>query len=332
MAFSYPKTTTVDQIDDYHGTRVADPYRWLEEDLAPDTMAWVDAQNALTRSILDGPRRDTIRARLAELYNYPRTGLPQKRGRRYFFTHNTGLQNQPVLHVREGVSGDARVLLDPNALATDGTAALTALEPDEQGDLLAYGLSKSGSDVQEIRVRDIASGLDRDDRLDWVKFATIAWLRDSSGFYYTRFPAPGTVVAGDENYFQRVYFHRLGDPQDRDRLICERTDDKEIVFAVDLSDDDRYLVISSNKGSSDKSEVHVVDRHAADAAPKPLFTGFASAYELIDAVTGRLFFKTDEQAPMGRVIAVDLADSTSASRPHSIRPTSCGWTGVGPRP
>jgi len=304
----YPKTRKVDHIDDYHGTRVADPYRWLEDDLAPDTIAWVEAQNALTRSVLDGDAREAIRARLVELYNYPRTGLPQKRGRRYFFTYNTGLQNQPVLYTRED-AGDPCVLLDPNALASDGTVALTALEADDSGALIAYGLSKSGSDVQEIRVRDVDAGHDRADLLEWVKFATIAWLRDSSGFYYTRFPAPGTVAAGDEHYFQKVCFHRIGDAQDRDRLIYERADDKEIVFTVDLSDDDRYLVISSYRGSSDKSEIHVVDRHAADPVPKPLVTGFTSAYELIDAARGRLFFKTDDEAPLGRVVAVDPAAS-----------------------
>lgn len=323
----YPESKTLDHVDDYHGTKVADPYRWLEEDLAPDTLAWVDAQNALTRSILDGPERDAIRKRLTDLYNYPRTGLPEKRGPRYFFTHNTGLQNQAVLYVRDGLHGDARVLLDPNALSPDGTVALTAFESDDRGELVAYGLSKSGSDVQDILVREVATGRDRADRLEWVKFATIAWLKDSSGFYYTRFPQPGSVAAGDENYFQKVCLHRVGDPQDRDLLIYDRPDDREIVFDIDLSDDDRHLVITALKGSSDKSEVYVVDRRASDARPRPLFTGFAWAYEFIDAVDGRLFFKTDERAPMGRVIAVDPA--ATQSRVIQVVPESADKLSLG---
>src|SRR5262249_10988949 len=151
--------------------------------------------------------------RLTGLYDYPRTSVPTKRGARLFFTHNPGLLDQPVLYVMDAPAGEPRILLDPNALDRSHPVALTALEPDDAGPLVAYGLSSSGSDRQDIFVRDVASGVDLPDRLAWVKFASIAWVKDGSGFYYTRFPEPGLVPDGDENYFNRVCYHRLGDPQ-----------------------------------------------------------------------------------------------------------------------
>jgi prolyl oligopeptidase len=200
--------------------------------------------------------------------------------------------------------------VDPNALDPDGTTALTALAVDESGARIAYALSHSGSDRQDILVRDVETGADRPDRIQWAKFASLSWLRDGSGFYYTRFPKPGTVPAGDENYHNTIHFHRLGDDQAKDALVYERPDD-EIVFAVALTeDDDRQLVITAFKGASDNSEIHVLDRRRPGATPVPLFTGFASSYQFIEEVGGRLFFQTTDGAPLGRVIAVDRADLT----------------------
>ena len=282
-----------------------DPYRWLEDPDSPQTSAWVEAQNPLTRSALDGPARDALVERLTTLFDFPRTSVPTRRGKYYFFTHNTGLQDQPVLYVQDGADGEPRVLLDPNAMNDDGPVALTALAINETGTSAAYGLSTSGSDRQEIFVRDVDDGVDRPDRLRWVKFASIAWVNDGSGFYYTRFPEPGTVPPGDENYFNQVYYHRLGDPQDADRLIFERPAERETVFGVEVSDDDRWAVITAFKGSSDNSEISVIDRLAAGSAPVPLVSGFTAAYAFIESGRDRLIFRTDESAPRGRIIAID---------------------------
>jgi prolyl oligopeptidase len=178
----YPRARQSDVVDDYHGIRVADPYRWLEDPDSAETVAWVEAQNRLTRASLDGTVRNDIVKQLTKLYDFPRTSVPARRGQYYFFTHNTGLQDQPVLFVQEGADGPRRILIDPNAMTADGPVALTALALNEAGTLAAYGLSKSGSDRQEILIRKVEDGSDLSDRLRWVKFASIAWVRDSSGF------------------------------------------------------------------------------------------------------------------------------------------------------
>jgi prolyl oligopeptidase len=309
----YPVAKTVDIIDDFHGVPVRDPFRWLEDADSRDTIAWVDAQNALTRSLLDDPARDAIVTRLERLYDFPRVSVPDKRGTRYFFVRNEGLQNQGVLYVQEGLAAQPRELLDPNRLSPDGTVALTALVPNEDGTLVAYALSKSGSDWQEVFVRDVRSGNDLPDRIRWAKFTTISWLKDGSSFYYVRFPEPGSVAAGEEHYYSKVFVHRLGDPQDEDRLVFERRDDREIVFAADTTSDGRYLVITASKGSSDKSEVYVMPAGDDHARPAPLFTGFASAYAFIEGAGTRLYFRTDDSAPMWRIIAVDLSQQPAAA-------------------
>lgn len=302
---NYPPARLADVVDTYHGVRVADPYRWLEDAGSPETVAWVEAENALTRSLLDGPARDALVRRLTDLYDYPRTSVPLERGGRCFFTFNSGLQNQGTLYVQDRDRAAPRVLLDPNALGPDGTVALTALFVDDDGELMVYGLSREGSDLQELLVRDVATGTDLPDRIRWVKFASVAWLKDGSGFYYTRFPEPGTVAPGDENYFNRICFHRLGDPQEEDRLVHERPDERETAFHIDVSHAGRWGVIAAFKGASDKSEIYLLDCAAPDAAPVPLFTGFDSAYAFIEETAGRLLFQTDNRAPLGRIVAVD---------------------------
>jgi prolyl oligopeptidase len=306
VTLPYPPARQSDTVDDYFGVRVRDPYRWLEDDASEETVAWVDAQNALTRSWLSGPVRDALIVRLTQVYDFARTGVPFTRGGRYFYTHNTGLQDQPVLYVQEGLDGERRVLLDPNAMNAAGPVALTALAVNEGGTLAAYGLSHSGSDRQEIFLRDVATGGDLPDRLDWVKFASIAWVHDGRGFYYTRFPEPGTVAAGDENYFNTVWYHRVGDAQSADRQIFGKPGERETVFGVEVSDDDRWAVITAFQGSSDRSEVYLLDRQGAPGSqPLPVFTGFGAAYAFIEAAGGRLFFRTDAAAPRGRIIAVN---------------------------
>lgn len=309
----YPAARQSNTVDNYHGTLVPDPYRWLEDPDSPETLGWVEAQNERTRSLVDGPKRDALVARLTELYNFPRTSVPARRGRYYFFTHNTGLQDQPVLYVQEGIDGPRRVLIDPNVMTAEGPVALTALAIDDEGTLAAYALSKSGSDRQEIFVRRVADGVDLTDRLYWVKFASIAWVKDGSGFYYTRFPEPGSVAPGDENYFNKVCYHRLGDHQSLDRLIFERPHERETVFGVEVSDNDRWVVITAFQGSSDKSEVYVIARDSKTETPVPLFTGFSAAYAFIESAGDRLLFRTDDHAPRGRIVSVDPANPQRAA-------------------
>ncbi|MDP1571667.1 MAG: prolyl oligopeptidase family serine peptidase [Vicinamibacterales bacterium] len=316
----YPAARRADVVDDYHGTRVADPYRWLEDAGAADTLAWVDAQNTLVRRVVDVPRRAEVKARLTALYDFPRTTAPERRGERYVYTFHDGTVDQPVLMVQDGLDGEPRVLLDPNTLSEDGTIALTAYAVSPDGVLVAYALSHGGSDWQDLHVREVATGRDRDDRLQWAKFTNLSWTRDSDGFFYTRFPEPGTVPAGDEHYLARVCFHQLGTPQSDDRLIAERPGDRDVITVTATSTDGRWLVLTSLKGASDKSEVSVVDLSVAGARPQPLVTGFDSAFAFADAVDGRLYFRTDHEAPLGRVIAVDVSRGIPAMGPSGRVP------------
>jgi prolyl oligopeptidase len=341
----YPKARRLDLIDTLHDARVPDPFRWLEDDAGADTRAWVDAENALTRSVLDGAPRDALLRRLAGAYDHPRTTSFAARSGREFFTRNPGLINQPILYVRDArrtadapaQSAEERVLLDPNTLTTDGTTALTAYFPSDDGRLMAYALSVHGSDRQEIRVRDVETGEDRDDRLAWVKFASVAWTNDGAAFFYLRFPEPGSVPAADEQYFGRIYFHRLGDPQDADVLVFDRPHQKEVVPLVDVSHSGRWIVITAQRGASDDSEVYVAEvggwRPEAEGpqlaagswqleAPtwRALFTGFDAAYHFIGEAAGSLLFRTTKDAPMGRVVAVDPDHPERG--PHEIVPES----------
>jgi prolyl oligopeptidase len=303
---AYPPARKDAVVDDYHGTKVPDPYRWLEDADHPDTVKWVDAQNALTRSYVDGPPREAIKARLTELFDYARVGLPERQGNRYFYTRNTGLQNQSVLYVREGLKGTERVLLDPNTLSPDGTVALTSTYPTQDGTLLGYSLSRSGSDRQELLVRTVSTGVDLPDRVQ-TKFTAITWTPDNKGFYYTRFPQPGSVPKEDENYYGKVYYHRLGEPQDKDELVFERPDKRELFPAASLTLDGRFLVLAGYEGSSDRTEVHVLDRSKPGARPELLFKGFDHAWGYVGDLDGRLFFTTDKEAPLGRLVSVDYA-------------------------
>ncbi len=303
---SYPAAASADVVDEFHGTRIADPYRWLEKADAPNTVAWVDAQNSLTRNLLDRPEREAIRARITELFDYPKISIPRKKGKYYFFFKNSGLQNQAVLYVQEGLQGEPRVLIDPNTMSSDGTVALTNTSPSEDGRLLGYAISRSGSDRQEIYVRDVVNGKDLPDKLLWMKFSPIAWTSDSGGFYYTRLPEPGTVPAGDEHYFPKLYYHRLGDTQEKDRMIFEKPTEKEVGIGASVSYDGRWLIIRPGKGASSKSELFILDLKKKGARPAPLFTGFENAYFIADVMDGKLFATTDRDAPMGRLIVVDL--------------------------
>jgi prolyl oligopeptidase len=226
VSVRYPFSRVDPLVETLHGVAVPDPYRWLEDAGSAETKAWVEAQNALTRSVLDGPERDALVRELARRFDYPRTLSAHCRGERFFFSRNPGLLNQPILYVQFGRGGEPRVLIDPNRLSEDGTTALTAIFPSPDGRLVAYALSEHGSDRQVMRIRRVDDAQDLDDRLEWVKFASVAWTADSRAFYYLRFPEPGTVAPEDEQYFGRIYVHRLGDRQTQDVMVFELPDQK----------------------------------------------------------------------------------------------------------
>lgn len=304
---SYPKTRRCDQADEYHGVKVADPYRWLEDPDSDETRDWVAAENEVTFGYLEKiPQRESFRKRLTELWNYERFGLPRKRGTRYFFTRNDGLQNQSVLYVSEGLKAEPRELLDPNELSEDGTVALAGWVVSEDGRSLAYGLASDGSDWREWKVRDVASGKDLADHLRWVKFSGVSWTKDNRGFFYSRYDEP---LQGEEfteaNYYQKLYYHRLGDPQDKDQLVYQRQDEKEWGFDGHVTEDGKFLIISIWRGTERKNQVFYKRLDTPDAPVVELLAGFDAEYEFVGNEGGLFWFLTDADAPQRRIIAVD---------------------------
>jgi prolyl oligopeptidase len=315
VAMTYPASKQVDQKDIYHGTTVADPYRWLEDANSAETKVWVDAQNKVTQSYLGQvPERETIKARLTKLWNYERYGVPYKESGRYFYSRNDGLQPQAVLYTMRSLADQPRVLLDPNTLAADGTVALagTAVSPD--GKYLAYGTAASGSDWNEWKVRDIDTGKDLDDHLKWVKFSRTSWTPDGKGFFYSRYDAPTEAdkLAGI-NYFQKMYYHAIGTPQSADVLVYDRPDEKEWGLSGQVTDDGKYLIITASKGTSPKVRVFYKDLSKADAKVEPLIDAFEAAYDFIDNDGTTFYFKTDRKAPRSRVVAIDLRKPQEAN-------------------
>jgi prolyl oligopeptidase len=312
--FAYPQARRSEQADDYHGTVVADPYRWLEDPDSPETRAWVEAENALTFGFLEQiPARAAIQKRLTRLWDFERYGTPSLQGGRYFYGRNDGLQNQGVLYVAETLDAAPRVLLDPNTLSADGTVALAGSAVSEDGNYLAYGLSAAGSDWTEWHVRDVETGEDRTDHLRWVKFSGASWARDGSGFYYSRYDAPR---AGEElqqaNYFQKLYFHALGTDQSADTLVYERPDEKEWGFGGYVSEDGQYLIISIRQGTERKNRVYFKPLATPDAPVVPLLDGFDASYSFLGNDGGVFWFRTDSDAPRGRVVAIDTANPDPA--------------------
>jgi prolyl oligopeptidase len=309
---SYPTSKMVDQQDDYHGVQVADPYRWLEDANSVETGAWVGAQNRLTQSYLAQiPGRDAIRARLTKLWNYERFSVPVKQGGRYFYSRNDGLQNQAVLYTLATLDAEPRLLLDPNTLAVDGTVALAGTKVSPDGKYLAYGTAASGSDWNEWKVRDIATGKDLEDRLEWVKFSGASWSKDSKGFFYSRYDAPQQATKlADINYFQKLYFHKVGTNQDSDVLVYQRPDQKEWGFAGQVSDDGQYLIVTASQGTARQNRVFYQDLAKKDDTEIGKITGlledFDAAYEFIDNDGPVFLFRTDNKASRGRIVAIDV--------------------------
>jgi prolyl oligopeptidase len=305
---TYPVSKLVDQVDDYHGVKVADPYRWLEDSNSAATQDWITAQNALTQSYLSGiPARSAIRERLTTLWNYERYSVPFRESGRYFISRNDGLQNQAVLYTMAELDGVARLLLDPNTLAADGTVALAGMAVSPDGRYLAYGTAASGSDWNTWKVRDIDSGKDLADELVWVKFSGASWSKDGKGFFYSRYDAPGGATKlAEANYFQKLYYHQIGTLQSADALVYDRPDHKDWGFDGKVSDDGRYLIITIWQGTERKSRVYYKDLADAGNPVLPLLDAFDAAYNFIDNNGPVFLFRTDKDAPRSRIVAIDV--------------------------
>ena len=266
VALTYPQARVSDHVDTYFGTQVADPYRWMEDVDSPEVKQWVDAQNKLTQGFLAGiPARERIHARLMELANVERFGMPSRDGGRYFYSRNAGLQNQSVLYWQQGETGAPVELLDPNTLAKDGTVALDSYSASDDGTLLAYALAEAGSDLQKVRVRNVATGKDLPDLVEWVKFSGISWAHDGKGFYYSSFGVPKSDAERAEALkraakFHKVYFHVLGTPQTEDKVVYERTDDGEFLVNGGVTEDGRYLLLNAGKGHTNMLAVRDLQR------------------------------------------------------------------------
>ncbi len=307
---TYPTTATVEHVDEYHGVTIADPYRWLEDANSDETKAWVEAQNQVTFSFLGQiPARQTIQGRLTELWNFERFGAPFKRGTRYFYFKNDGLQNQSVLYTLTDLEGEPQVLLDPNTWSDDGTIALSGLSISDDGSVLAYGRSAAGSDWQEWFFLTIETGEALADHLKWVKFTTVSWTLDGQGVFYSRFDEPNEATQfADINYFQKLYYHRLGTAQSDDELIYHRPDEKEWGFSGAVTEDGSYLMIAVTKGTDPKNLVFWKDLRDPNAPVVEMLNTFEAEYSFIGNDGSLFWFVTDLDAPRRRIIAIDSQD------------------------
>ena len=320
--FHYPATAKVDHVDDYHGAKVADPYRWLEDANSPQTQEWVEAQNKVTFEYLRHlPTRDGIKERLTRLWDYEKYGVPFKEGGRYFYSKNTGLQNQSVLYTAPTLTDPPTELLDPNKLSADGTVSLSSYHISEDGRYMAYGLNASGSDWIEWHVKEIATGNDLPDVLKWSKFSGAAWTKDNKGFFYSRYDAPDEKTRLQAvNYYQKLYYHIVGTAQDQDALIYERKDHKEWGFGGGVTEDGQYLVIEVSQGTDPKNRVFYrsLKDGVGSAAPTVELLSDADAHYVFAGNDGPMFyFSTDRDAARGRLVAIDTAKDTG--QPPSLR-------------
>jgi len=303
----YPRTKRLDFVESIHGRPIADPYRWLEDDRSEETAAWVQAQNALTNHCLSRLEvRERLKARLTELMDYERYGLPVRKGGRYFFTRNGGLQNQAVVVMADGLRAEPRVILDPNSLSEDGTVALFSFSVSNDGRWMAYALSSGGSDWVEWRVRNVDTGQDLPDLIRWSKFSRASWTPDAKGFFYSAYDPPQKgAELQQKNQFQKLYYHRIGTAQSEDELVYERKDQPDLGFGGQVTDDGRYLVIHVWHGTHRENRLFYKDL-ASDGPVIELFPDADASYGFVGNFATRFYVHTDKDAPMQRVIAVDL--------------------------
>ncbi len=313
----YPETKKIDHVDEYHGTKVPDPYRWLEDDVrqSKEVAAWVEAQNKVTTAFLESiPQRDGIKKRLTELWNYEKFGVPAKVGGRYVYSKNDGLQNQSVLYVIETLTSEPRVLIDPNSWSKDGTVALASTSFSDDGKFLAYSVAEAGSDWNTWRILEVDSGRLLTDELRWVKFSGVSWTKDSRGFFYSRYDEPKEGAAFQSlNKNQKVFYHRVGSSQADDVLVYKRPDQPDWGFQNSVTDDGRYLVITTWKGTDDKYRITYKDLLEPFGMPIDLIDNFDNEYSLIGNDGPVFYFQTDLEAPRKRVIAIDTR------KPHLLK-------------
>src|SRR6476661_5011931 len=308
-AIAYPQTKTVDVVENHFGVPVADPYRWLENDVRndPQVEAWVTAENQVTDAFLAKlPLRDWFTKRMTALYDYERYGLPAKKGGHYFYTHNSGLQNQSVLFVRDGLNGEPKQLIDPNGWSKDGATALAEWTPSEDGRLLEYSIQDGGTDWRTVKVMDVATGKILPDELKWLKYGgQVSWAKNGSGFYYSRYPAPAAKATFQNTTLNhKVYFHKLGTRQAADRLVYSTPANAKLSHYAQVSDDGRWLVISTSL-AGDENDIHVIDLKKPGSPPVAMFTGLKNQWNYVGNEGSRFFFVTDKDAPLKQVVAAD---------------------------
>ncbi|HEX2717458.1 MAG TPA: prolyl oligopeptidase family serine peptidase [Gemmatimonadaceae bacterium] len=316
----YPQTKTVDVVDDYHGTKVGDPYRWLEDLNSPETAEWVKAENDVTNAYLATlPNREQIRKRITELWNYPRVSTPYWEGGHWFYSRNSGLQRQSVIYMRDALNGPERIALDPNTLSPDGSIALSGFVPSPDGKRIAYGQSEGGADWTTYYVRELGAGKQTTDTVRWVRFSGVSWTHDGKGFFYGRYPEPkeGQALVGALRD-RRIYYHVIGTPQSADRLIYERPDDPELFTGVEVDESGRYLLVYASRGTSPKNELYIADMGNArtpnvGAPIRPIYTGHDAEYSPLGIWRGVMYLQTDRDAPRRKIISVPLAKPAASN-------------------
>lgn len=307
--YSYPKAKKVDQVDDYHGTKVSDPYRWMEDTGSADTQKWIEDQVKFTQAYLDKiPERAKIRERLTEIWNYERISAPSKVADGfYIYSRNDGLQNQSVLYRAKSKDDPGSVFFDPNKLSTDGTAALSGSSFTDDGKLWAYGVAKSGSDRTEWRIMNTETGEYLADTLRPNRQGGVSWLKDNSGFYYSRFPdAQEGAELRAANKFQKIYFHKLGTPQSDDTLVYERLEDGELFMGGGVTEDGKWLVISVAKGTQRMNEIHFKDLSRPDSPIVPLVNDRNNSWSFVGNDGPVFYFRTDKDAERGKLVSVNV--------------------------
>jgi prolyl oligopeptidase len=318
-ALTYPATTKGDVVDDYHGTKVPDPYRWMEDLDSKAVADWVTAQNAITDAYLAAlPHRTRLTARLTELWNYPRVGLPHTESGQLFYAKNTGLQKQAPIYRRSGPEAEPMLVIDPNTISAAGTVSLAQWAPSPDATLFAYCLAPGGADWQSIKVRDLTTGRDLPDDVQWMRFSNLSWTRDSKGFFYSRYPEPPkhkvmeAALSG-----QALYYHRVGTPQAEDILVYERPDMAHWLIGGSVTEDGRYLLVTMAEGSGNQNRLYYADLGSATspdvrAQVKPVIETDDAEYAPIGNRGSVVFLRSDKDAPNRKVIAVDLAEPAPA--------------------
>jgi prolyl oligopeptidase len=311
--FQAPPTERQSVEDDYHGTIIADPYRWLEDQDGTATAAFVRAQNEASRAFLDAiPERAAIHARLEQLWNYPRVSAPSHDGQYWFYSRNSGLQNQAVYYVATSPDADGEVLLDPNTLSTDGTVALGGFSPSEDGTQVAYSTSKSGSDWQEWHVLDTRSKQPLPDTLRWAKFTNASWTKDGHGFFYQRYPAPQEgQVYQQKNENAQLCYHTIGTEQSADKVVYERPDEPTWGFGAEVTESGRFAIVTMRVGTDRRNRLGVIDLQEEGWPVKPLLMAFDAHYDFLGHDGDTFWFRTDKDAAKGRIIALDRSAPTA---------------------